>query len=317
MFRHIVETLRASKSIAAKADIASVAQRLGLLATDTIRVGDDCAAIPDGDGYLLFAIEGFINEFVAADPWFAGWCGVMVNVSDIAAMGGRPVAVVDAIWADGDASSAPILQGLRDAAATFGVPLVGGHSNLHTDRSQLSVAILGKANSLLTSFDARPGERLVAAVDLRGRYRDPFPNWEAATDAPAARLRQDLEILPLIAEAKLARAAKDISQGGIIGTALMLAECSSVGLDIQLAAIPRPESAPLDRWLQTFPSFGYILSVAPDDVAAVITRFTERGIRAADVGAITNDHKVSTSFGKETETFWDFSKQPLLGCAHA
>ena len=36
------------------------------------RVGDDCAAIPDGDGYLLLAIEGFINDFVAADPWFAG-----------------------------------------------------------------------------------------------------------------------------------------------------------------------------------------------------------------------------------------------------
>ena len=55
-----------------------------------VAVGDDCAAIPDGDGFLLFAIEGFMNEFVARDPWFAGWCGVMVNVSDIAAMGGGP-----------------------------------------------------------------------------------------------------------------------------------------------------------------------------------------------------------------------------------
>ena len=89
------------------------------------RVGDDCAAIPDGDGYLLLAIEGFINAFVAADPWFAGWCGVMVNVSDIAAMGGRPIAVVDAIWSDGETAADPILQGLRAAATTFNVPLVG------------------------------------------------------------------------------------------------------------------------------------------------------------------------------------------------
>ena len=58
--------------------------------------GDDCAAIPDGDGHLLFAIEGFVEDFVAQQPWFAGYCGVMVNVSDIYAMGGRPLAVVDA-----------------------------------------------------------------------------------------------------------------------------------------------------------------------------------------------------------------------------
>ena len=43
----------------------------------------------------------------AAEPWFAGYCGVMVNLSDVAAMGGRPVAVVDALWAEDDASAAP------------------------------------------------------------------------------------------------------------------------------------------------------------------------------------------------------------------
>jgi uncharacterized protein len=116
MFEQIVESLRSSRGIAAKADIARVADQLGFTANDTIRVGDDCAAIPDGDGYLLLAIEGFINEFVAADPWFAGWCGVMVNVSDIAAMGGRPVAVVNAIWSAGDTAAEPILQGLRAAS---------------------------------------------------------------------------------------------------------------------------------------------------------------------------------------------------------
>jgi selenophosphate synthetase-related protein len=179
----------------------------------------------------------------------------------------------------------------------------------------LSVAILGRAKRLLTSFDARPGDRLVAAIDLRGRYREPFPNWEAATDAPAERLRNDIEILPLIAEANLSSAAKDISQGGIIGTAMMLAECSSVGLAIDLAAIPRPDGAPLDRWLQTFPSFGYILSVRPDNVAAVLARFAARGIVAADIGGVTADHAVRISMAGETEMIWDFSRQPLIGCA--
>jgi AIR synthase-related protein len=317
MFQGIVESLRGSRGIAAKADIATVAARLGLSGAGAIPVGDDCAAIPDGDGYLLLAIEGFINEFVAADPWFAGWCGVMVNVSDIAAMGGRPIAVVDAVWCAGEAAADPILQGLRAASETFGVPLVGGHSNLRTDRSQLSVAILGRAKRLLTSFDAKPGDRLVAAIDLRGRYRDPFPNWEAAIGKPADRLRNDLEVLPAIAEAGLCKAAKDISQGGIVGTAMMLAECSGVGLRIDLDFIPRPDSAQLDRWLQTFPSFGYILSVAPADIPAVIARFTERGIQAADFGLVTEGHAVNVSLGGETATVWDFARQPLLGCVHA
>ncbi len=187
--------LSASSGIAAKADIGTVAASLGL-AGQQIPVGDDCAALPDGDGYLLFAIEGFINEFVAADPWFAGWCGVMVNISDVAAMGGRPVAVVDAVWANGEAGAAPVLEGMRAAARTFGVPIVGGHTNIRTDRGQLSVAILGRAKKLLTSFDAKVGDVLIAAIDHRGRYREPFNNWEAATDAPPARLRGDLEILP-------------------------------------------------------------------------------------------------------------------------
>src|ERR1700722_6545852 len=170
----LAERLRRSSGIAAKSDIATVARSLGLSGDDVIPVGDDCAAIPDGDGYLLFAIEGFINGFVAAAPWFAGWCGGMVNVSDVAAMGGRPVAVVNAVWADGEAGAEPVLAGMRAAAEAFGVPIAGGHTNLRNDRGQLSVAIIGRARRLLTSFDAQPGDRLVAAIDLRGRYREPF-----------------------------------------------------------------------------------------------------------------------------------------------
>ncbi|MBS7539026.1 sll0787 family AIR synthase-like protein [Ancylobacter lacus] len=306
--------LRAGRALAGKADIGLATARLGLSAASAVAVGDDCAAIPDGEGFLLLAIEGFMNEFVAGDPWFAGWCGVMVNLSDIAAMGGRPLAVVDAVWADGEAGAAPVLAGLRAAAERFGVPIVGGHTNIRTDRGQLSVAILGRAKRLLTSFDARPGERLVAAIDLRGRYREPFSNWEAATEAPAERLRGDLELLPRLAEAGLCRAAKDISQGGVVGTAAMLAECSGVGVALDLAAVPAPPGADPLRWLTSFPSYGYLLSVRPDDVAAVLGLFAGRGIAAADIGAVTSARTVTVTDGTATETIWDFERQVLLGC---
>jgi uncharacterized protein len=232
----LTERLRASPALAAKADIGIVAARLGL-AQGAIPVGDDCAAIPDGDGHLLFAAEGFISAFVDADPWFAGWCGVMVNLSDVAAMGGRPVAVVDVVWAEGEEGANAVLDGLRAAAAAYGVPIVGGHTNLHNRETHLAVAVLGRAGArLLTSFDGAPGDALIMVIDRRGAYREPFDNFQAALEAPPERLRGDLALLPELAEKALARAAKDISQGGIPGTAVMLAESSGVSIALDLDA---------------------------------------------------------------------------------
>ena len=312
--KELVAGLQASRGLASKSDIAAAVARLGLQGESAIRVGDDCAAIPDADGFLLLAIEGFMNEFVSDDPWFAGWCGVMVNISDIAAMGGRPIAIVDAIWAASEADASPVLAGMRDASRVFGVPVVGGHTNFRIDRRQLAVAILGRARELMTSFDARSNDRLVAAIDLRGRYREPFANWEAATDAPPLRLRGDLEILPAIAEAGLAVAAKDISQGEIIGTVMMLAECSGLGAVIAVNAIPRPNNVALERWLQTFPSYGYILAVSSLDVGEVLSRFTRRGIAAADIGCLTPDRRVAIADEISNEIVWDFAQKPLIGC---
>ncbi len=310
----LAQLLRSSTGLAAKADIGLVSRHLGIGGNGLVPVGDDCAAIPDADGHLLFAIEGFQNEFVAGDPWFAGWCGVMVNLSDIAAMGGRPIAVVDALWAAGEHQAQPVLEGLRAASERYGVPIVGGHTNLRTERGQLSVAVLGRAKKLLSSFAAAPGDRLLAAIDLRGRYRGPFANWEAATTTDGERLRGDLDLLPGIAEDGLAQAAKDISQGGVIGTAAMLAECSAVAIDIDVRAIPRPSEVPWERWLLTFPSFGFLIAARPDDVAAISERFAARGIACRDIGGVTSGSTVSITDGDAREVIWDHAAQRLLGC---
>jgi uncharacterized protein len=312
----IAAALRAGRGLAHKRDIDAVVSALGLSAS-AVPVGDDCAAIPDGDGYLLLAIEGFMDGFVAADPYFAGYCGVMVNLSDVAAMGGRPLAVVDAVWARGEEGAAPLLRGLADAARIYGVPVVGGHSNLRAESGHFAVAILGRATRLLTSFDARPGDDLVAAIDLRGRFRDPDPYWDASTGSPAERLRGDLALLPAIAEAGLSCAAKDISMAGVVGTSLMLLECSRVGARIDLDRIPRPENIPLARWLTAFPSFGYVLSVAPAHRDAVIARFAARGIAAAAIGSVDASGVARVAEGDAEAVVWDFSASPLIGCGSA
>jgi hypothetical protein len=312
-FDNLVAALRASRGFAAKADIGLVAERLGL-AGARVPVGDDCAAIPDGDGHLLFAIEGFMNEFVAADPWFAGWCGVMVNLSDIAAMGGRPLAVVDAIWANGDAVAGQILDGLRAAASAYGVPIVGGHSNLRNAQGQLAVAVLGRAGArLLTSFDAQPGDALVIAADHRGSYRAPFDNFQAALEAPPERLRADLAVLPELAERGLARAAKDISQGGIVGTAAMFAESSSVSIEIDLDAIVPPTGVEMERWLRTFPSYGYLIAVKPADVETVLGLFSARDLHAAKIGNVRQGSRITVTSEWRAALIRDFSEDRLMG----
>jgi len=223
--------------------------------------------------------------------------------------------VVDALWSTGAAGSAPVLEGLAAASQRYGVPIVGGHSNHRSPRGQLAVAILGRAQRLLTSFDAEPGDRLVMAIDLRGAWEDPYPYWNASTHAPAERLRGDLELLPQIAEAGLAAAAKDISMAGAIGTSLMLLECSKVGATIDLAAIPRPKSideASLLRWLTAFPSYGFVLSVKPANVGAVLHAFRARGLAAAEVGEVEAGSRLHLAQHGGSALLWDWAGEPFI-----
>ena len=316
----LVQALRDSRGFAHKRDISDVMTELGRALpggsadlAQAVPVGDDCAAMPDGQGgYLLFAIEGLVEDFIERLPWFAGYCGVMVNVSDIYAMGGRPTAVVNALWSAGMNPADEMLRGMAEASAKYAVPIVGGHSNARSARPQLAVAILGRAQKLLSSFAARPGDRLVMAVDLRGAYQEPFPYWNASTQAPGARLRADLEILPALAEAGLCEAAKDISMAGTLGTVLMLLESSGVGAVIDLASVPRPAGVPLLRWLTSFPSFGFVLSVRPDRLDAVHACFAARDIACATIGEVDNTRSLVLRQAGEIALLWNLNEEAFI-----
>jgi hypothetical protein len=239
----LVDFLANHPSVADKATIHHAYAPAAAL-SGNIRVGDDCAAIPDGDGWLLFAAEGMLASFVASDPWFAGYSAVMVNLSDVAAMGGRPLAIVDVLWTPGVDRSTSIWEGITAASRAYGVPVVGGHTTVHqSDAAFLAAAVLGKARKLITSFDAHPGDDLLVAVDLSGNWRGDKPFWNASVGAPAERLQADLALLPQLAENGWCGAGKDISNGGIVGTLAMLLECSRVGAELWLDQLPRPIDA--------------------------------------------------------------------------
>ncbi len=304
---------RLRAGVAPKQDIQAVARQLDKPA---IAIGDDCAAIPDGEGYLLFAAEGMWPTLVAADPWFAGWCGVMVNVSDIYAMGGRPLAVVDALWSPSAAASEPVWAGLQAAARAYGIPIVGGHTNHRSPYGALAVAIVGRARALLTSFAARPGDRLLLLADFDGAPHPDYPFWNAATSADPEVLRRKLALLPELAESGLCRAGKDISMGGLAGTAVMLMETSGCGATLDLDCIPRPPGVDLDWWLRCFPSYGFLLSASPERVAAIAARSEALGLVCAIVGRVQASRQVYFQDASgQSALFWDLAREALTGFA--
>jgi uncharacterized protein len=307
----LAQHLKRSLGIVHKQDIQAIAKFLS--SDGDILLGDDCAAIPDGDSYLLLATEGMMPFLVESDPWFAGWSAVMVNVSDIYAMGGRPIAVVDTLWSQDAQIGQSLLAGMEAAARAYRVPIVGGHTNGHSEYNALSVAILGRADSLISSFQARAGDRLLMAIDLRGAAHPRYPFWNAATTTDPARLRGDLELLPLLAARGLCAAGKDISMGGIIGTTLMLLETSGCGAVLDLDRVPRPLEVPLEQWLISFPSYGFLLSVESDRVWEVQQLFGDRQIVCAEIGEVQDHRQLILKSLAESTVFWDFTQESLTG----
>jgi selenophosphate synthetase-related protein len=202
---------------------------------------------------------------------------------------------------------------MRAASERFGVPVVGGHTARVSGPSMLAVAVLGRAKRLISSHAARPGETVLMAVDLRGSFRGNGTAFNAATAAPAQQLRACLATLPELAEAELVGAGKDISMAGLCGSLAMLLETSGVGAELDLAKVPAPPDVDPLRWLMTFPSFGYVLSVEDAAVSSVCARFDAVGVTCAPIGKVTDSRQLWLDYEGERELYLDLVARPLTG----
>jgi uncharacterized protein len=279
------------------------------------RLGDDAALVPAQSGGLLLACEGMQPALVNEDPWFAGWSGVLVNLSDIAAMGGRPLALVNSVWSAGVHTGALLLEGMRFACDKFSIPMVGGHINTQSPYAALSVAVLGFVEGpVLSARAAQAGDALVLLIDTDGSFHRHYPFWDAATAAEPARLQAQLALLPQLAKAGIAHAAKDISMGGLVGTAAMFAEACGLRIVIDLDAITRPAKIDEVSWLSCFPSFGFLLAVPHGKLTCLMDMMDGqdnlicRTIGSFDAGSAA----VWLRRGGQTQQLWD-DAAPLTG----
>jgi len=68
-----------------------------------------------------------MESLVKVNPYYAGYFAVLVNVNDIAAMGGRALGMVDVMSIVETTVCKEIIRGMKDGIQKFDVPIVGGH----------------------------------------------------------------------------------------------------------------------------------------------------------------------------------------------
>jgi putative N-acetyltransferase (TIGR04045 family) len=252
-------------------------------------VGDDGAPVPGSD--LVAACDAILPSMVERDPEWAGWCSVLVNVNDLAAMGAAPVGLLDAVAGRDAAAVARVLTGLRAAAGAYGVPVLGGHTQTGVPAS-LAVTALGRTADPVPGGGGRPGDRVRLTADLGGGWRPGYTGrqWDSTTARSAAELRT---MIAAVAAARPA-AAKDVSMAGIAGTLGMLAEASGCGAVLDVDAVPRPDGATVGDWLTCFPGFGMLTVGGPPLPAGPAT--------GAECGSLTSGSGVRLRWPDGEET---------------
>ncbi|MDD4137814.1 MAG: methanogenesis marker 2 protein [Methanoregula sp.] len=316
----IAKVVREYEGVRRKQAIGDMVKALMIDAPQVVAAfGEDAAVIEHNGEALLLAADGIWSKLMEADPYWAGYCSVLVNVHDIAAMGGRPIAMVDVFSMSKSLIQEQVVKGMHDASAQFGVPIVGGHLHPDAPYSVIDVSILGSAqlDSIIYSHTARDGDCVVAAIDLNGRVHPSCAlNWDSVTMKSAAEVRAQISVLEEIGKRHLVTAGKDISNPGIIGTLGMLLEISGKGAEIDLELIPKPNLAEngmtFEQWVRMYPGMGFILTAKKEHVQELIETFAGVRMTANVIGTVDNEKSLRIRYnGNETQVF-DFIKNGIM-----
>ena len=316
----LVKSLQSFKGVSRKNSIENVTKTLGDVYNITgdvlLDFGDDASAIDIGDNQVvLLAADGIWGDLMNVDPYWAGYCAVLVNVNDIAAMGGKPIAMVNIMAVDNDEIYDEILSGIVDGCRKFNVPMVGGHLHPDAEYNSLDVAIAGIASkdSLITSSGAKVGDKVLVAIDTDGRQYPGIPlNWDTTYEKDAKLVQDQIKIMQKIAEEHLPSAGKDISNPGTLGTLEMLLEASGVGASVELEKIPRNEDVDLDMWLRAYPGAAFVMTAPEENAQAIIDALSPYSFEVAVIGDVIEEKKLYLSSGDEKLVLFDQNSNPVL-----
>lgn len=265
--------------------------------------GDDCAALDFGLEELILAAADQVVSGVhfiegASSPEEAAGKLLNRNVSDIAAMGGRPthalvtVALnpVDETWLRA------FHKGLQATAAKYGISIVGGDiSSLKSPGQVCSLSILGrvKREKLCLRSNAKANDILFGT----GSFGNSFASGKHLHFTPR------LEEAQFLAGA-YTNAMIDVSDG-LLKDARRMASASNLALKLELSGIPLAPGASLQSALAEGEDYELLFAVHPDKVPELLRLWPFKNVKITRLGVFAEGapgEVLDSSTGKDLTT---------------
>lgn len=285
--------------------IRRLAERLDSPPEGQVGIGDDAAVLADG---TLAAIDTLVADrhfrLSWAEPEDVGWKALAVNLSDLAAMGGEPIAALAAVTLPPDFPGLAdrLATGLLDAAEAHDCPLVGGDTT-SGPVLVVTVTVLGRVpdgGEPVLRRGARPGDGVyltgpvggaAGALDALEAGRPPAADHAAALHRPRPRLAEGRA-----AAGGGASAMIDISDGLAADLGHVL-DASTVGAEVDAEAIPLADGVTLDRALGG--GDDYELCFTAPDGGRIVATFAAAGLGPPiRIGTITDTDRVLVRQGR-------------------
>ena len=216
-----------------------------------LATGDDAAVWRIGRGRALVLTADFITPVVDdARTW--GRIAATNSVSDVYAMGGRPLLALNLVaWNSEELSNdllTEVLAGGEDTARACGFVVGGGHT-VDDPEPKYGMAVVGEVDpsGMLTNSGLRPGNALVLTKPLgTGIISTAVKAGEARADVvdrAVVEMTRSNEAAAAAAMRHGATAATDVTGFGLLGHGLRMAQESGVDLEISTGAVPVIEGA--------------------------------------------------------------------------
>ena len=262
-------------------------------------IGDDCSVLSVGGGESLVFTADLLTEGVhflrtATSPRELGRKSLAVNLSDVAAMGARPVATLLSIALPADAAdawAAEFMLGYRELSEEFGVTLAGGDTTRSLSGLTINVTAIGRAADahLKRRSDARPGDVIFTAGELGTSGAGLQDILAGRCDTPAAAVHRNPQ--PQVAEGiwlgerPEVHAMMDISDG-IASDLRHILHQSGVGAEVDTECIPTPVD--LETAVSGGEDYKLLFTVAPESANTLLSNYRLRfGDEFHFIGRIT------------------------------
>jgi thiamine-monophosphate kinase len=264
-------------------------------------IGDDAAVVrAPAEGWLLLAADTVVAS-VHADLSLTGlddlgWKAVAVNVSDIAAMGGRPLHALVTVAGPPATDLDLLYRGISEASDAYQCPVVGGDL-ANAEVLVVTVAVTGTFDGApLLRSGASPGD-LVYVTGPLGLSAAGLRLLKEGKEAPAAAVAAHRRPMAAVAAGLAARAAGatamiDVSDG-LAADLGHLADASGVGLT--LTDLPVGDGATGDEALTG--GEDYVLAFTAADPARVVEAFAGLPV-PIQIGRCTADPATRTIAGQ-------------------